>query len=104
MSKSRKHYEKSFKENAVKLSSERKNISSLAKELGISSATLHRWRKEFDDYGQRSFPGNGKAKFTEEQARIKQLEKELREAQLDAEILKKAINIISKNDKSSTSS
>ncbi len=59
MSKSRKHYEKSFKENAVKLSSERKNISSLAKELGISSATLHRWRKEFDDYGHRSMSRKG---------------------------------------------
>ncbi len=32
----RKHYDKAFKENAVKLSKQRKNQAELAKELGIS--------------------------------------------------------------------
>lgn len=104
MNKSRKNYEKSFKKNAVKLSYERKNISSLAQELGISSATLHPWRKEFNEYGKKSFPGNGKPKLTAEQERIRELEKELKDAQLEAEILKKAIGIFSKSGRTSTSS
>ncbi|WP_071136877.1 transposase [Petrimonas mucosa] len=36
MRKQRTHFDKAFKENAVKLSLERKNISELAQELGIA--------------------------------------------------------------------
>jgi transposase len=35
MGKQRTHYDKVFKENAVKLGLERKNVSELAQELGI---------------------------------------------------------------------
>jgi transposase len=59
MRKQRTHYDKAFKENAVKLSFERKNISDLAHELGISPALLYRWRKEYQERGESSFPGNG---------------------------------------------
>jgi transposase len=48
MRKQRTHYDKAFKENAVKLSLERKNVSDLAHELGISPALLYRWRTETD--------------------------------------------------------
>jgi transposase len=47
MRKQRTHYEKAFKENAVKLSLERKNVTELARELGIEPLLLYRWRKEF---------------------------------------------------------
>ena len=40
MKKERKHYDSLFKENAVKLSYERKNVSSLAREFGVSAALL----------------------------------------------------------------
>ncbi|MCI1785265.1 MAG: transposase [Bacteroidales bacterium] len=59
MKKERTHYDKSFKENAVKLSIERKNISDLAQELGIKPFLLYRWRKEYLKEGSFSFPGNG---------------------------------------------
>jgi len=38
------HYDNSFKENAVKLSYERNNISEFARELGIDALLLHCWR------------------------------------------------------------
>ncbi len=38
MKKERTHYDSLFKENAVKLSYERKNVSGLARELGVSAA------------------------------------------------------------------
>ena len=41
------HFDKAFKENAVKLSFDRKNVSELAQELGIEPFLLYRWRKEF---------------------------------------------------------
>ena len=52
-------YDKAFKENAVKLSLDRKNVSDLAHELGISPALLYRWRKEYRERGENSFPSNG---------------------------------------------
>jgi transposase len=59
MRKQRTHYDKAFKENAVKLSLERKNVSDLSHELGISPALLYRRRKEYQEQGESGFPGNG---------------------------------------------
>ena len=94
----RRHYDKAFKENAVKLSKQRKNQAELAKELGISRAILLKWRKEFDEFGSASFPGRGNERLTEEGRKVKELEKALKERELELEILKKAIAIFSKID------
>ena len=59
MRKQRTHYDKTFKDNAVKLSFERKNVSKLAHELGISPTLLYRRRKEYQERWENSFPGNG---------------------------------------------
>ena len=94
----RKHYDKAFKENAVKLSKQRKNQAELAKELGISRVILLKWRKEFEEFGSASFPGRGNERITEERRKVKELEKALKERELELEILKKAIAIFSKTD------
>ncbi|MEN5436776.1 MULTISPECIES: transposase [Sphingobacterium] len=98
MTKIRKKYDRTFKERAVELSKDRKNISELARELGVSAAQLYKWRKESEDFGAGSFPGNGNVKQTPEQERISALEKKLKDSELELEILKKAIGIFSKND------
>ncbi len=95
MKKKRTHYDKAFKENAVKLSLERKNVSSLAQELGIAPFLLYRWRKEFQQKGEASFPGNGVQAQAEDAKRIAELEKRLNEAETERDILKKALSIIS---------
>jgi transposase len=56
MKKQRTHYDKAFKENAVKLSLDRKNVSDLAHELGISPALLYRWRKDTGNEGKAVSP------------------------------------------------
>jgi transposase len=71
----------------VQLSYERHNISELARELGIT-APLYKWRKEYEEFGQGSFPGNGKLKQTPEQERIADLERKLKDAELERDILK----------------
>ena len=93
----RKNYSKKFKENAVKLSYERSSQSAL-KELGISSTLLSKWRKEFSEYGSASFQGRGIERLNDEQRRIKDLEKALKNKELELEILKKAIAVVSKID------
>jgi transposase len=97
MKQVRKIYDKTFKEKAVQLSYERTNISELARELGITAPQLYKWRKEFEEFGEESFPGKGNLKLTPEQEKIHELEKRLRDAELERDILKKAIGIFSKS-------
>jgi len=104
MKKKRKKYDKVFKEQAVRLSYERGNVSDLAKELGISSAILYRWRQEIAYYKEKSFPGQGKLKQTAEEAELSALKKRLVDIEMENEILKKAIGIFSKTDRKNTSS
>ncbi len=98
MTKTRKHYEASFKANAVKLSYERNNLSELARELGIEATLIYRWRKEYSQYAEGSFPGNGKQKQTAEEKQIAEMEAALRRKDMEIEILKKALGIISKSN------
>ncbi|MFV8335967.1 transposase [Flavobacterium sp. RSP29] len=84
-----KIYDKAFKEKAVQLSYERTNISELARELGVTAPQLYKWRKEFEEFGEGSFPGKGNLKITPEQEKIHELEKRLKDAELERDILKK---------------
>ena len=93
----KKHYDSSFKLRAVELSYERSNNSVLARELGIKASLLYKWRKDYQEYGSNSFPGKDNLKLTPEQERIVELEKKLKDAELERDILKKAISIFSKN-------
>ncbi len=59
---------------------------------------MYKWRKEYDEFGQGSFPGNGNVKQTPEQERIAELERKLKDAEIERDKLnKKAIGIFSKN-------
>ena len=64
MKQVRKIYDKAFKEKAVQLSYERTNISEFARELGVTAPQLYKWRKEFEEFGEGSFPGKGNLKLT----------------------------------------
>ncbi|WP_312903152.1 IS3 family transposase [Chryseobacterium taichungense] len=89
MKRERKIYDPSFKTKAVQLSKERTNVSELARELGIAVTLLYKWRKEYEEFGEGSFPGNGNLKLTPDQEKIHQLEKKLKDAELERDILKK---------------
>ncbi|MFV0139617.1 transposase [Empedobacter falsenii] len=90
-----KIYDTAFKIRAVELSNNRSNLSELARELGIKVSLLYKWRKEYQEYDKGSFPGNGNLKLTPEQEHIHELEKKLKDAELERDILKKAISIFS---------
>jgi transposase len=57
---------------------------------------VRRWRREYAASGQVSFSGNGNASLTPEQREIANLKKALKEAQLERDILKKAVSIFSR--------
>ncbi len=81
------------------MSYERKNVSELARELGISPMLLYRWRKEYESEGTLSFPGNGIQALSDEAKELADLKKKLQEAETERDILKKALSIISKSDR-----
>ena len=89
----KKNLRSGFKIKAVQLSNERDNISELARELGIKVTLLYKWRKEYEEFGEGSFPGKGNLKLTPEQEKIHELEKKLKDAELERDILKKVIGI-----------
>jgi transposase len=104
MTQTRKKYDKEFKQKAVELAAARGNTAEVAEELGIKADLLYRWRREHGQYDKNSFPGQGKAKMTDQEREIAQLKKELRDAKMERDILKKAISIFSVSDGKSTNS
>jgi transposase len=94
----RRKFDREFKQMAVELSYNRKDISALATELDIRADLICRWRREAEAHKDASFPGHGNKIQTEEQKEIARLKKELRDAQIERDILKKAVSIFSKND------
>lgn len=94
----RRTFDEAFKRMAVELHMSGKTSTVVGKELGIGSDVVRRWTREFKAEGERSFPGNGKQNLTEEQKEIIALKKALNEAQIERDILKKAVSIFSRGD------
>lgn len=90
MSSTRRKYTREFKIEAAKLSyNSDKPVEEIAKNLGVSQSRLNRWRKEYRTDPDQAFPGNGQMK--ERDGEVARLKKELKQAQLENEILKKAV-------------
>lgn len=95
MSKRTKAYSREFKLEAVRLSQDSdRTVTEVAQELGISKSSLFRWRKELADDPEQAFPGRGQLKAHD--AEMARLRKELREVQMENEILKKATAIFAR--------
>jgi transposase len=102
--KKRRTFDREFKQMVIELSNNREDFTALASELDIRAELIYRWRREAEAHQGASFPGQGNKIQTEEQKEIARLKKELRDAQLERDILKKAVSIFSKNDGKYTNS
>ncbi len=87
---------------AVDMMNTGKTSTEVGMELGIGPDLVRRWRRELEKYNEGSFSGKGVPNMTPEQREISRLKKELADAKLEAEILKKAISIFSKKDRTNT--
>jgi transposase len=68
MSKNRQQYDEDFRKNVVKLSyATSKTIKALAKDLGIHSSLIYRWRKIYTEQGD-------KTKLAEQQDALRKLQ------------------------------
>ena len=98
MSKRRRQYTREFKVEAAKLSyNSDKPVEQIAKDLGVSQSSLNRWRSEYRADPEQAFPGQGQMKERDEE--VAQLKKELRQARMENEILKKAVAIFTQSQR-----
>lgn len=94
----RQRYTREFKIQAVKLlHNSDKSVEAIAERLEVSKSSLSRWRREFGTDPDQAFPGNGQRKERDEE--VARLQKALREAQMENEILKKAVAIFTRSQR-----
>lgn len=94
-----KRFDKDFKLSAVKMITEGGyKASEVARNLDIHPNMLYGWKRKYADNGEKAFPGKGH--LTE----IAALRKRLREAEMERDILKKAVGIFSKTTENGSGS
>jgi transposase len=104
MSKLQKRYTKAEKLEVVSLSLETgQNVKTIAERFGVSVNTIYNWRSTYAKHKEDSFPGKGNKVMSESERKIVLLEKQLKEKELEVEILKKAVHIFSDTRRKFTS-
>ena len=84
--KSRRQYDEEFKKMAVELSEAKGSLKATAEELGITPQILTRWRRERVVIS--GTPAVSRAQVSQEQQEIVRLKRELKQAELERDILK----------------
>jgi len=91
---SRRRFSNEFKLDAVLLTlKEDRTVKEVADDMDIPYALLYKWRTKYKKLGERAFVGKGN--ISDDKKDIKALEKELRIAKQERDILKKALAIFS---------
>lgn len=97
MDNKKRQFTQEFKKEAVEYSlASEKSVEEVARDLGISPHNLSRWRREYRKRGELAFPGHGKENLTSQEERVRKLQKELQDTQIERDILKKALAIFTK--------
>ena len=96
--KGKRYFSREFKRDAVDLVVKKgMSATKVGRDLNIHPNLIHLWRRRYFDEGNDSFVGKGHLK--PEEAKLKQLQKELDEVKEERDILKKALAVFSKHDK-----
>ena len=86
-----KRIDRDFKISAVKMVTEGGHkAAEVARSLGIHQNQIYNWKRKFSDQGDKAFPGKGH--LTE----LAALRRQLRDVEMERDILKKAVGIFSK--------
>jgi transposase len=98
MKQNRKKYDRTFKEEAIRLAIEQgRNISEVERNLDISRGTLARWIREKKADPEEAFPGKGRLKAKDEE--LSRLRLELKRTQEERDIIKKALAYFAQDQK-----
>jgi len=92
----KRHIDKEFKIEAVRLASEPGNTQAgIERDLGISQGIISRWKRELRKDGDQAFPGKGRLKLDDDEMR--RLKRENERLRRERDILKKAVAIFSED-------
>ena len=95
----KRRFDRDFKISAVKMVTEGGHkATEVARSLGINPNQLYSWKHKFGSNGEKAFPGKGH--LTE----LAALRRQLREVEMERDILKKAVGIFSKATESGSDS
>lgn len=97
----RRKYDHSFKREAIRWVESGRRASEVSRDLDIPIQTLTRWLSIYRKDGENCFVGSGKR--TSKKQVETDLEKRLRDLEEENKILKKAMHIFAKDQKSYTS-
>ena len=90
--KKRRKFSKEFKEDVVNMvSTSNKSVSEIAKELGIADAVIYRWYRKSNKVSVKEAE-----KLSDQEKEVRALRVKLAEVMEERDILKKALNIFSK--------
>ncbi len=94
MVSTRRSFSREFKLEAVRMVTEGgHSLAQVARDLGIRSEMLRRWRRRFEEDPEQAFPGVGQRKTRDEE--MWQLRRTLDRVTAERDILKKALGIVS---------
>lgn len=88
MGRARRKFSREFKFEAVKQLLGGRQLTAVARELGVDPTVLRRWKEQVDIAPESSFPGNGQQRAEEKE--IVRLRRELAQVRLERDFLKKA--------------
>ena len=98
MGREHRQYTDDFKREAVRLyESGAKSAREIEDELGIGRGRIHRWRRQYRDEGTAG--GVSSEAPADLAAEVRRLRRELAEAREERDILKKAVQVFSKDPK-----
>ena len=97
----RKTYDKEFKVMLCELLLSGQSAKTLSEEYGVDASLMRKWKKQHLSERE-AFTGSGKPSLTPEEKEIRELNKvawrrQLKEAEMERDILKKAVAIFSVN-------
>jgi len=92
----RRKYDRAFKVEAIRLVKEEgRQVTEVARDLGINANLIHRWRQKLERDGSEAFPGKGHLKEADEEFR--RLRRENADLKEERDILKKVVAIFSRD-------
>lgn len=97
----KKDYTKEFKLGAARMVvDEGMKNSQVARDLGVSKSALCKWVSDYKKHGSGAFPGKGLLAPIDQEKR--DLEKRLRRAEMERDLLKKTIVFFAELDRKNT--
>jgi transposase-like protein len=92
MGLSRRKFTKEFKVAALRQLDAGASIAEVARSCEINPSILHRWRRDFQQSPERSFPGLGKKR--QDENRVAELERKIGQQALEIDFLKRCLQRI----------